>query len=205
MAGAGGAAGAGGTSQELDGCASDEDCEEGACIPMKFEGIPGEVVGKNGACTELPAERYLKINKISPVRLTGDIVPRDPASDSYESFAPDLYDVSQSLRTFRFEGGPYGSQDLLLPGDPMLPQFRFRWQAEVVLRVVAGINASMPIEDIECRLVVDSSGNLLDGGVLRGPGEILCSRTNWQAPQSEDEPGILVGLEVTETPEPANP
>lgn len=205
MAGAGGAAGAARTSQELDECASDEDCEERVCIPMKFEGIPGGVVGKNGVCTELPAERYLKINKISPVRPTGDVVPRDPASDSCESFASDWYDVSQSLRTFRFEGVPYASPDQQLPGDPMLPQFRFRWQAEVILRVVAGIKASMPIEDIECRLLVDSSGNLLDGGVLRGPGEILCSRTNWQAPESENQRGILVDLEVTETPEPANP
>ena len=95
--------------------------------------------------------------------------------------------------------------NVTLPGDPKLPQFRFHWQAEVALRVLANSGASMPNEDIECRLVVDPAGDVVDGGMLRESGELLCSRTNWQAPQSEDEPGLLVELEVTATPGPSTP
>ena len=202
---AGGGVGAvGGAPQEPGECASDADCEERWCIPREFDGIPGEVVGLDGVCAEIPPVRSLSIRKISPIKLTGSIVPRDLVRDSYEALAEEVYDLSQSLRTFRFEGGPYESVNVRLPGDPKLLQFRFYWQAEVILRVAASSGASMPNGDIECRLVVDSMGDVIDGGMLRESGELLCSRSNWLASQSEDEPGLLVELEVTATPEPSN-
>jgi hypothetical protein len=45
--------------------------------------------------------------------------------------------------------------------------------------------------DIECHLEIFPDGTLV-GGLVREPGVIVCSTNNWRAPQSPEEPGLLI-------------
>ena len=194
--GAGGEAGVGGAVASGE-CWTDSDCGvTEVCIPSDFAGIPGEVVDIAGECTALPPRQELSVITFVPMRFTDDEGVRDPSTDDFVEEEPGAFEITNSSTSFRTTYGPiaWGAWELPYRSPPLVVPFH--WQAEFHLRVVGIPGEPTADYDIECNLVFGPGGEVLAGGTVREPGQLLCSEYNWAPPEGPKAPGLLVESEV---------
>ena len=196
--GAGGQAGAGGEGG-AGGCWVDDDCGavEEVCIPTEFDGIPGEVTDVPGACVALPPEQELQVITFTPIRFTDEEGVRDPETDAYDE-EEGIFEITNSSASFRTMYGPIAWGAWNLPYRSPTSVVPFHWQAEFSLRVVGIPGEPTETYDIKCYLVFGPDGQLLEGGVVREPGKLLCSEYNWSPPESPNAAGLVIEYEVVE-------
>ncbi|MGB5811121.1 MAG: hypothetical protein WBG86_11360, partial [Polyangiales bacterium] len=187
--------GLGGAGGEPGGCLDDPDCEPGeVCVTEAYDGVnlPGELgdlADTPGVCVVLPPQMQLSVITFTPMSFEDVEGVRDPRIDAYETLEGE-FSITSNYVTFRFTDGPtlWGPWELPYRSPPL--RYYYTWQGEFTLRV----------DGIECNLVFGAGGAVLDGGIVRAPGEVLCSNSNWLPPQLPDALGLLVEYEVLSAP-----
>jgi hypothetical protein len=166
-------------------CWTAQDCETGqACMHGEFFRTRSDTLG---ACMLRPPSAFGGLLAVSAVRFTDG--GSSPATDDFV-VEPGAFDV-----TFMADQDGW-TQALDLPGLPLPIEpalgFEFYWQLGMYIRVV---DPNDPGFDIECNVAFLRSGDVV-GGVVRGPGKVLCSTNNWQPPQDPSAPGLLIQYEL---------
>ena len=170
-------------------CRTPFDCESGSvCIPSEYDGpIPGKVEeGVAAVCTPLPPMVSLLYREFAP------------GISSVDGFvvAPGLYRHAVSYRLYAFETTSGASYDTELPYWPRGPMGQYvDFGLEYYTRVV-GLDD--PSFDVECNLTFNELGELIEGGVVLGPGEHGVDRTSTLLVCPTNDPGsqgILIETE----------
>ncbi len=142
--------------------------------------------GAPGACMLRPPLAFGGLFTISPVRFTDG--GGSPATDDFvvESGVFDgTLMVDQDGETMALD-----APGATLPAN-LSVGFGFYWQLGIYIRVV---DPNDPGYDVECNVAFLRSGEVV-GGVIREPGKVLCSTSNWQSPQDPGDPGLLIEYE----------
>jgi hypothetical protein len=189
----------GGASAKLEPgqCWTEHDCERGkGCKPGELVESATKNIdifdsGTPGTCETPPPQQMLMLRGVSPLRFTQGGGSLDPANGDFVveqgafdvDFAVEVQGVTQAVALHGFE---------LPAGYESLPGFGFYWMVDMHLRVV---DPDDPDYDVECNLRFVHSGDVV-GGVVRAPGEVVCSAHNWEPPQDPGDLGLLIEYEL---------